>query len=65
MVKDTWYNSRKFIFSIIGVICAFIPTILTWFFLSLHWLLSWFIYITLVTFIFFGIDKRQSTIDGT
>ena len=59
-----WYNSRKFIYSVIGAILAFIPTILTWAFFGLHWLLSWFIFITLVTFIFFGIDKKRAIDDG-
>ena len=60
-----WYNSRKFIYSIIGVIIAFIPTILAWAIFGLHWLLSWFIFITLVTFIFFGIDKKRAINDAT
>ena len=60
-----WYNSRKFIYSVIGVIIALIPTILAWAILGLHWLLSWFIFITLVTFIFFGIDKKRAINDAT
>ena len=60
-----WYNSRKFIYSVIGVIIALIPTILAWIIFSLHWLLSWFIFITLVTFIFFGIDKKRAINDAT
>jgi len=59
-----WYNSRKFIYSIIGIILAFIPTILTCLLFGLHWLISWLIFITLVTFIFFGIDKRQAINEG-
>ena len=59
-----WYNSRKFIYSVIGVILAFVPTILTWLLFGLHWLLSWFIFITLVTFIFFGIDKKREINEG-
>ena len=59
-----WYNSRKFIYSVIGVILAFIPTILTCAFFGLYWLISWLIFITLVTFIFFGIDKKQAINDG-
>jgi len=60
-----WYNSRKFIYSILGVIIALIPTILAWVIFGLHWLLSWFIFITLVTFIFFGIDKKRAINDAT
>ena len=60
-----WYNSRKFIYSVLGVIIALIPTILAWAIFGLHWLLSWFIFITLVTFIFFGIDKKRAINDAT